>query len=367
MSSERLRSLIRKIEAEKGRPIRTEKMSLNTPVFVAERCRDHQKLSFIINELSRTPRSIFETLQIPVDLIKVETDNGKGYERKFIFDGVAYSRPELAAKKYYENIGHIVSWSEGEAFGILLDSIAMELSYRIRGLFKISEKNILTEADLQKEISALEELMGSLDNSGVSLRRNIEIRIANAKTRRSNQLKLLEEFDKGGGALASALQPFIVSLVSDDFAEIEYNIKRITKYEKIIKLNRNIRQLKSAFDAILREVVYGASTCRLEYWMPYFSAEHVPDVRRSNFNNHAKDFAIKCIKDLPRQAIYQYILDARKFSCPNFDLTIFDVNKCRYYFREVKYKDRMTFSQIQDIELFYGTEIDIGLAVISDN
>lgn len=267
---------------------------------------------------SGKPEEVFLRYCLPIKTIKNITQKVNGRSKSFIFQDKEFKRVELVAKAYYENLGYLVSWSEGFAIDLLEAALTAEVVSKVSKYFKISDTYLRESSYQYEDLLKTQKLLETSDpNSYYTLKSSIRA-LYNPSLIDANLIKYPDSQSSNDKKPA-----FIELLISEE--EIKHKIQEAID---LVIAEKNIERIENSM------------LMHLKYMQELYSNGILPQ----NMNIWSLEFTKVIFSRVGFDKRFININTQRNFICRGFDLTLIDENN-ELTFVEVKNKDKFTLHQ----------------------
>jgi len=308
-----------------------------------------------IDLMSNDPEKIFNTFNFKVQQIDGVELSGSGYKKIFCWRGKEYKRPELVAKAYYESMGYSVTWSEGVAWGIIINSLIALLCIKMGKYFRAKDTR---SQELEWALSAAKHKQFQFeihDCFGPPL----YIERAYARVEQSYEERI-EKLQGKNGKYEFHLRTLINYIYDLDNTSFD-------KFLETLKLETDldINALKARLIDAVKELSMEKNLEALEIYYPEVGAQVFNEYRdKYNLTEWTIKFAKEALARLNWENLYNNFLERNGRYAARFDLTVIDFETDAIKFVEVKVDDKLTEFQLQDVIDAVQYQIPIELAII---
>jgi hypothetical protein len=304
-----------------------------------------------VEALPNNPEKIYREFGLTVTKITGVEVSGAGYNRSFAFKGGGYKRPELVAKAFYESLGYVVTWSEGFALQVIVESLLSEAAYRIKD--RLALHRFYAEFD---DVAIPDENDEDID---------WDLPQIMAKLAREER-ELISKIREDVTPLCSVLYEPLRSLLYEDDELLLSRFAIPEESNGLIFFDEDVKFLRNIFKQSLICVANDMPVDSLARWFPdvsSMSADHYQ--RKRNLNEWTLLFVKETLSKIKWLPIAEAVIQGRGYFSNSSDLTLFSTDGS-VRFVEVKYQDKLTRSQLDVFSMSLYRDYDLELAIIVD-
>lgn len=318
-------------------------MNITAPHPVLEYVTDQEILKF-----GNKPLQLCEHFGIPTSRVEGVSEIKVGRSTTFEYQCNSFKRVELVAKRFYENQGYEVSWSEGAALVLLRMAINGAIARRTADLFEVtpfdehsppesysglaSEHRERMLADHQKRESAFEE-------RSTATYKLIRMHLREVMLGEQSSPKALAENDGSTSQVGLTKFPFWNQPVK--MIESPETVR-----ERVLLAYENINE-QPPLDELVEHMQNFIKQQQERYSAPNLK------YRIANYSEWTVAFARRLIEVLGLRSFNSELIPVQvdPFLCmEGFDLTVLDVKNKSLRFVEVKNTDSFTPFQLVSIQ-----------------